>query len=128
MRSVVHIEARHTTAPEQLAPEHAELFAHAGWGKEQLRRFVYEHAVNSRATLAAVGKDAVSGKTRWRLSSAHPDSVPDSASDQDEVPVLNSEEAVQIIVVEAHTAGVSAVVETFGPRGGPPRDRADRSC
>jgi hypothetical protein len=59
MRSVVHIEARHTTVPEQLAldladtirrtgalihetisaavalgPEHAELFEEHGWGKE----------------------------------------------------------------------------------------------
>ena len=83
-RSVVHIEARHTTVPEQLAldladtirrtgalihetisaavalgPEHAELFAEHGWGKDDLRRFVYEHAVNSRDVLAAVGKDAV---------------------------------------------------------------------
>jgi hypothetical protein len=145
MRSVVHIEARHTTVPEQLAldlvdtirrtgalihetistcialgPEHAELFAGAGWGKDELRRFVYEHAVNSRAALAAVGKDAVSGQTRWRLASAHADAVPDAAADQDVVPVLNSEHAVQIIVVGAHNSGVSAVIESFGPRGGPP--------
>ena len=115
MRSVVHIEARHTTVPEQLAldladtirrtsalihetisacialgPEHAELLAHAGWGKNDLRRFVYEHASNSREALTAVGKDAVSGKTRWRLPSAHPDSVPDSAAGHDVVPVLTS--------------------------------------
>jgi hypothetical protein len=145
MRSVVHIEARHTTVPEQLAldladtirrtgalihetisacvalgPEHAELFAGAGWSKDDLRRFVYEHAVNSRAALAAVGKDAVSGQTRWRLSSAHADAVPDSVADQDEVKVLGSEQALQIVVVGAHNSGVSAVIETFGPRGGPP--------
>jgi len=145
MRSVVHIEARHTTVPEQLAldladtirrtgalihetisacialgPEHAELFAHAGWDKDALRGFVHEHAFNSREALTAVGKDAVSGKTRWRLSSAHPDSVPDSASGQDVVPVLTSEQAVQIVVVGAHNSGVSAVIETFGPRGGAP--------
>jgi hypothetical protein len=145
MRTVAHIEARHTTVPEQLAldltdtirrtgalihetisdlialgPEHANLFAHAGWSKDDLRRFIYEHAVNRREALAAVGKDAVSGKTRWRLSSEHPESVPDSAGDADEVRVLGSEQAVQIVVVGAHNAGVSAVIETFGPRGGPP--------
>jgi len=145
MRSVVHIEARHTTVPEQLAldladtirrtgalihetisacvalgPEHAELFAGAGWNKDDVRRFVYGHAVNSRAALAAVGKDAVSAHTRWRLSSAHADAVPDSVSDQDEVKVLASEQALQIVVVGAHNSGVSAVIETFGPRGGPP--------
>ncbi|HUA02806.1 MAG TPA: hypothetical protein VMB27_02810 [Solirubrobacteraceae bacterium] len=145
MRSVVHIEARHTTVPEQLAldladtirrtgalihetisacialgPEHAELFAGAGWGKDDLRRFVYERAVNSRAALAAVGKDAVSGQSRWRLSAEHPDAVPDSTADQDEVRVLRCEQALQIVVVGAHNSGVSAVIETFGPRGGPP--------
>jgi hypothetical protein len=145
MRSIIHIEARHTTVPEQLAldftdtirrtgalihetisacvtlgPEHANLFANAGWSKDDLRRFVYAHAVNRREALAAVGKDAVSGKTRWRLSGEHPDSVPDSVADQDEVRVLGSEQALQIIVAGAHNAGVSAVIETFGPRGGPP--------
>jgi hypothetical protein len=145
MRSVAHIEARHTTVPEQLAldivdtirrtgalihetisacialgPEHAHLFGSRGWSKDDLRRFVYEHAANSREALAAVGKDAVSGKTRWRLSVAHPDAVPDSSADSGEVRVLNSEQAVQIVVAGAHNAGVSAVIETFGPRGGPP--------
>ncbi len=145
MRSVVHIEARHTTVPEQLAldfagtvartgalihetisaclalgPEHANLFARTDWSKDDLRRFVYEHAVNSREGLAAVGKDAVSGKTRWRLSSEHPDSVADSTDGADEVRALSSEQAVQIVVAGAQNAGVSAVIETFGPRGGPP--------
>ena len=145
MRSVVHIEARHTTVPEQLAldltdtirrtgalihetisacialgPEHAQLFAASSWTKDELRRFVFEHAVNRRGALAAVGKDAVSGKTRWRLSSQHPDSVPDSTGGAEEVRVLGSEQAVQIVVVGAQNAGVSAVIETFGPRGGAP--------
>jgi len=145
MRSVAHIEARHTTAPEQLAldladtirrtgalihetisacialgPEHAELFAQHGWTKDDLRRFVFEHSVNARAALAAVGKDAVSGQTRWRLSGAHPDAVPDSVAGSDQVRVLNSEQALQIVVAGAHNSGVSAVIETFGPRGGPP--------
>lgn len=145
MRSVAHIEARHTQVPEQLAldiadtiarpgalihetisacivlgPEHAALLHRAGWSKDDLRRFVYQHTVIARSTLVAMGKDAVSGKTRWRLSSAHPEAVPDSSADQDRVNVLNSEQAVQIVVAGAHNAGVSAVIETFGPRGGPP--------
>lgn len=145
MRTVAHIEARHTTVPEQLAvdlantisrtgalihetisacialgPEHAHLFARAGWSKDDLRRFLYEHAVNTRETLIAAGKDAVSGKTRWRLSSGHSESVPDSTADADVVKVLGSEQAVQIVVAGAHNAGVSAVIETFGPRGGAP--------
>jgi hypothetical protein len=145
MRSVAHIEARHTQVPEQLAldfagtiartgalihetisaclalgPEHAGLFARAGWSKDDLRRFVYEHASNTRETLAAAGKDAVSGKTRWRLSSAHSEAVPDSTREAGLVKVLGSEQALQIVVAGAHNAGVSAVIETFGPRGEPP--------
>ncbi|HTX08534.1 MAG TPA: hypothetical protein VME22_07975 [Solirubrobacteraceae bacterium] len=153
MRSVAHIEARHTILPEQLAldiagtisrtgalihetisacialgPEHAALFARAGWDKDALRRFVYEHAVNTREALTAVGKDAVSGKTRWRLSSAHTEAVPDSTGGAEVVRVLGSEQAVQIIVAGAHNAGVSAVIETFGPRGGPPAIAAVESA
>jgi hypothetical protein len=36
------------------------------------------------------------------------------------VPVLNSPDAVLVAVAGARNAGVSAVIETFGPRGGPP--------
>lgn len=147
VRSVVHLEARHTTDPEQLGrdlagtlartgalvhetisgalvlgPEHAHLFASAGWSKVDVRQFVFEHAVNTRARLTEVGKDAVSRQTRWRLPSGHPDAVPETVPgrDDDVVPVLNSPEALLVAVAGAHNAGVSAVVETFGPRGGSP--------
>jgi hypothetical protein len=36
------------------------------------------------------------------------------------VQVLNSPAAVLVVVAGAGNSGVSAVVETFGPRGGPP--------
>jgi hypothetical protein len=148
IRSCLHIEARHTVVPEQLAldiagtisrtgalihetisalvvlsPEHARLFARAGWGKPDLSQFIYDHAVRSRAELAAVGKDAIARQTRWRLPAGHPDAVPDQAqadADPDTVRVLNSAGAVLVVVAGANNAGVSAVVETFGPRGGPP--------
>ena len=72
IRSCVHIEARHTRVPEQLAadlagtiartgalihetisaalvlsPEHARLFGAAGWSKADVRQAVYERAVLS---------------------------------------------------------------------------------
>jgi len=147
IRSCVHIEARHTQVPEQLAlditgtiartgalihetisalvvlgPEHARLFAEAGWSKDDVREFIYGHAANTRAELAAVGKDAISRHSHWRLPADHPDAMPDRASgtkNPDLVPVLNSPAAVQVMVAGADNAGVSAVVETFGPRGGP---------
>ncbi len=148
VRSCVHIEARHTTVPDQLAldiagtisrtgalihetisaavvlaPEHARLFARGGWDKPSLSQFIYDHAVRSRAELAAVGKDAISRQTRWRLPADHPDAMPDRAQaegDTGPVRVLNSPGAVLVVVAGANNAGVSAVVETFGPRGGPP--------
>jgi hypothetical protein len=147
VRSVVHLEARHTTDPEQLGrdlagtlartgalvhetisaclvlgPEHAHVFAAAGWAKDDVRQFVFEHAVNTRERLAEVGKDAVSRHTRWRLPAGHPDAVPDTCAEagRDVVPVLNSPEALLVTVSGAQNAGVSAIAETFGPRGGPP--------
>ena len=141
IRSVLHIEARHTMEPEQLAedfadsvrrtgaliheytsallvlvPEHAAVFAEAGWSKEDLRQAVFSRAVRSRADLAGVGKDAISRKSRWRLAADHPDSMPDTSSSTDApdvVPVLSSPTSIQIIVAGANNAGVSSVVEIF---------------
>jgi hypothetical protein len=148
IRSCVHIEARHTQVPEQLAlditgtiartgalihrttsslvvlsPEHARLFADAGWSKDHVRQFIYSRAVNSRTALAAVGKEAISQHTRWRLPADHPDAIPDDAcvvGNPDLVPALSSPAAVQLMVAGANNAGVSAVIETFGQRGNPP--------
>lgn len=142
VRSVIHIEARHTQAAEQLAldltdtirrtgaliheytnallvltPEHAHVFAEAGWSKDDLRNYIFRHAVHAREALAAVGKDAVSHHTRWRLASDHPDAMGDTAGGSDtpdRVPVLTRPESVQVMVGGANNAGVSAVVEIFG--------------
>ncbi len=141
VRSVMHIEARHTMVPEQLAedfadsirrtgaliheytsallvlaPEHAAMFAASGWDKERLRQHIFGRATRTRAELAGVGKDAVSHKSRWRLSSEHPDATDDTTAGSatpDTVPVLSSPTSVQIVVAGADNAGVSAVVEVF---------------
>jgi hypothetical protein len=146
IRSCIHIEARHTTVPEQLAtdiagtisrtgalihetvsalvvlgPEHAHVFGGAGWSKADLQQFIYDHAVRTRAELAAVGKDAVSRHTRWRLPASHPDAAPaEAGGGPDPVRTLNAPAAVLVMVAGARNAGVSTVIETFGPRGGPP--------
>jgi hypothetical protein len=147
IRSCIHIEARHTTVPDQLAtdlagtisrtgalihetisacvvlgPEHAHLFARAGWSKSDLGQFIYDNATRTRAELAAVGKDAISRRTHWRVPADHPDAVADESRVEgrpDAVRVLNTPAAVLVVVAGANNAGVSAVIETFGPRGGP---------
>jgi len=52
--------------------------------------------------------------------------MPDRHSEENSdgaIRVLNSPEAVLVVVAGANNAGVSAVAETFGPRGGPPAVR-----
>jgi len=148
IRSCIHIEARHTRVPEQLGldladtlrrtgalihetnggllvlgPEHARLFADHGWSKADLRRFLFEHAVNTRDELKAVGKEAISRLTRWRVPADHPDAIPDTASatdTPDRVPAITSPDAIYIAVAGANNAGVSTIIETFGPRGDAP--------
>ena len=56
---------------------------------------------------------------RWRLPADHPDALPVSGTSE-VFHVLTSPEAVLVVVAGAGNAGVSAVVETFGARGGPP--------
>jgi hypothetical protein len=148
VRSCMHIEARHTRLPEQLAldlantvrrtgalihetssalvvlgPEHAQVFAGAGWSKDDVRQAIYDRAVNSRADLVAVGKEAISRHTRWRVPADHPDAIPDQASQgatPDQVPALISPNAILLAVAGARNAGVSTVIETFGVRGDTP--------
>ncbi|MQA15381.1 MAG: hypothetical protein GEV09_14780 [Pseudonocardiaceae bacterium] len=147
VRSVLHIEGRHTSVAEQLlrdivdtvsrtgallhetisscvvlSPEHAHLLAASGWDKRDIREFVFEESVRSRASLDRVGKGAVSRKTRWRVPIDHPDAVIDEGvdGDRDALRVLTSPDAVVVLVAGAPNAGVSSVVETFGPRGSRP--------
>jgi hypothetical protein len=141
IRSVLHIEARHTTAPEQLAydladsicrtgalvrpnssavavlnPEHARLVDKAGWSKRDLSQAIYERGTKTYRQLAAAGKEAIASGTRWRIPADHPDALPQQAPDDLDTPVqlLASPVAVQIVVAGAPNAGVSSVVDTFG--------------
>jgi hypothetical protein len=147
MRSTMHIEARHTSQPQQLlrdisdsvartgslvqetiscaivlSPEHAHLLADNGWDKPDVAQFVFDQAVRSRAALDRVGKGAISRQSRWRVPRDHPDALADANtdSDHDAFHVLTRPESVVVMVAGAWNSGVSAVVETFGPRGGQP--------
>ena len=53
----------------------------------------------------------------------HPDAIPDAASatdTPDRVPAITSPDAIYIAVAGANNAGVSTIIETFGPRGDAP--------
>src|SRR3954451_8795733 len=147
MRSTVHVEARHTAVPEQLltdvagtlartgallhqtvsacvvlCPEHAAMLAGAGWSKRDVSEFVFEHSFLPREQLDRVGKGAVSRTSRWRVPADHPDAEIDAepGAGRDGVHALTSPEAGLVVVAGAANSGVSAVVETFGPRGNRP--------
>ena len=147
IRSVLHIEARHTIVPEQLAkdfadsfcrtgalvrarasgyvvlnPEHARLLDKAGWTKQDLRQAVVEHGFRTYRQLAAAGKEAIAGGTGWRLPADHPDAIAlEAPEDLDtHVQVMKGLDSVQIVVAGAPNAGVSSVVETFGAWDRPP--------
>jgi hypothetical protein len=147
IRSVLHIEARHTTVPEQLAtdfadslcrtgalvrarasgyvvlnPEHARLLDKAGWTKQDLRQAIAEHGFRTYRQLAAAGKEAIAGGTGWRLPADHPDAIAQTPPEDLDSPVqlINSVDAIQIVVAGAPNAGVSSIVETFGPFDRPP--------
>jgi hypothetical protein len=147
IRSVMHIEARHTTSPEQLAydladsicrtgalvrptasavvvlnPEHARKIDAAGWSKRDLIAAIVERGSRTYRDLAAAGKEAIATGTRWRIPGDHPDAVPAEVPGDRDTPVrlLASPEAVHIVVAGAPNAGVSSVVETFGPVDRPP--------
>src|ERR1700742_4394441 len=101
IRSVLHIEARHTIVPEQLVwdladslcrtgalvrpnaagfivlnPEHARLFDSHGWSKQDVRQAVTDRGWRTYRALAASGKEAVAKGTGWRLAPHHPGPIP----------------------------------------------------
>jgi hypothetical protein len=141
IRSVLHIEARHTTAPKQLVadfadslcrtgalvrpnaagfivlnPEHARLFDKYHWTKTDVRHAIVEAGWRTYRDLAAAGKEAIAKGTSWRLPADHPDAIPQEAPDDLDTPVqlIKSIESVQVVVAGAPNAGVSSIVETFG--------------
>jgi hypothetical protein len=142
IRSVLHIEARHTMVPEQLAadfadslcrtgalvrprasgyvvmnPEHARIFDSCGWSKHDVKAAIAEQGRRAYRDLARTGKEAVAAGTGWRLPANHPDARPQQQPPDPDTPVqlIETPDAVHIVVAGAPNAGVSSIVETFGP-------------
>jgi len=105
-----------------LNPEHARLLDKAGWTKQDLRQAIVEHGSRTYRQLAAAGKEAIAGGTGWRLPADHPDATPQTPPEDLDSPVqlILSPDAVHIVVAGAPNAGVSSIVETFGPFDRPP--------
>ena len=146
IRSVLHVEARHSQSPEQLAfdfadslcrtaalvrpqaagyivlnPEHARLCDRAGWSKADLQQAIYEAGVKRYGDLKRAGKEAISSGTSWRVPAGHPDALPqDDLLPDEPVRLIGSPDAVHIVVAGAPNAGVSSVVETFTRLAGGP--------
>ena len=141
IRSVLHVEARHTIVPEQLVAdfadslcrtgalvrpnaagfivlnsEHAWLFDKHGWSKEDVRQAIAARGWRTYRDLAASGKEAIAKGTGWRLPADHPDAIPQEAPEDldTHVQLIKSIDSVQVVVAGAPNAGVSSVVETFG--------------
>jgi hypothetical protein len=132
IRSVLHVETRHSTAPEQLAhdfadslrrtaalvrpvaagyivlnPEHARLCDRHGWSKADLSRAIYELGVKRYGELRQTGKEAIAAGTNWRLPAGHPDALPHTVlPDEEPVRLIAGPEAVHIVVAGAPNAGV----------------------
>jgi hypothetical protein len=146
IRSVLHVEARHSTTPQQLAfdfadslcrtaalvrpnaagyivlnPEHARLCDRHGWTKADLAAAICECGVRRYGELKRAGKEAIADGTGWRLPAGHPDALPHEVlPDEEPVRLIATPAAVKIVVAGAPNAGVSSIVETFSRLEGAP--------
>jgi hypothetical protein len=80
-----------------LGVEHAQLLASNGFSKADVQRWLYQHAVRSRADLDAAGKD--------------------EGATTDPVHLLPAPEQIPIVVAGARNAAMSMVVRPFGYSG-----------
>ncbi len=150
MRSTMHIEARSATRPEHLlndvansvgrtgvlysektaclvvvSPEHAQLLASQGWGKNDVKEYLAANAQCTREALERAGKTGISRDMHWLVPSDHPDALAgeephfELRGGTEVHHVLSSPDDVVVIVAGAANAGVSTVVELMGGSSAP---------
>ena len=135
LRTCEYVDNRHTNSAEQLltdfadtigrsgswifthagagivfCPEHAQLLASAGYGREQIREWIWEHAGRTTAQLAAAGKDANRG-VRQPDGTLPPEEFQRTLASAEEKNLL-------IAVAGARNAGISMVVRFFADWSG----------
>ena len=138
IRGTMYMEARQTSDPVQLltdfadslsrtgrassgqsclvlSPEHAGVLAGAGWGKPDIRQFLYEHSVRSVEHMDRVGKGGVSRQHGYMVPIDHPDAAV-SEGEREPYRFVRSPDDVLIVVAGAYNAGVSTIVEIIAPK------------
>jgi hypothetical protein len=130
LRTSEFVDNRHTQDPEQLlrdfadtvsrtgawifahhavgivfCPEHAQMLAEAGYSKDDVRAWLFEHAGRTEGELAGVGKDDATGARKPGQGAGSEVFAPTLPS--------ASPEDVLIAVAGARNAGISMVVRLF---------------
>jgi hypothetical protein len=90
----------HSSGGLVLGPEHAQLFGRHGYGRADVQRWLFEHAVRDRADLAAAGKGDPP--------------VGDPAQAGTPFPMMPSARDIPILVAGAGNAAISMVFRPFG--------------
>jgi len=91
---------RHSAVGLLLNPEHAWLFADAGYSKQDVRDWLYENAVRTQADLRAVGKE-------YAVGTGHPD------DEVHHVLADSSPASIPIVVAGSRNAAMSAIFRVF---------------
>ncbi|GAA2353136.1 hypothetical protein GCM10009854_33960 [Saccharopolyspora halophila] len=102
---------RHAGAGIVFCPEHAQLLAHAGYGRAEVRSWLAERCGRRVGDLAAAGKDGLGDNGVRHADGTRPEGFE---------PLLASAERTNLLlaVAGARNAGISMVVRLFGDWSG----------
>ena len=93
-----------------LCPEHAQMFASAGYAKQDVQAWLIEHSGRTGRDLRMAGKNGLHGRGRFGSD--------DTSQDEVFSRILTSPRDVPIIVAGAKNAAISMVVRIFGEWSG----------
>jgi hypothetical protein len=139
-RSTVHVENRTSNRPEEvlttiadamsyagsygcraatvvMGPEHAHLVARAGWGREDVKQFLYDRWGRTLGDLRRMGLATGDGLTSTVPAPAQPGGgrAGEPAGDDTFVHFGDGPQAVLLVVAGAGNAGVSTVIPAHRP-------------